>query len=67
MRLSGCARMPALMNPPPVLPSEILAWATLQRVCLTPWEVDVLLDLDAASLQAAQDLRDEKAPKGQTP
>lgn len=39
----------------PIPPSEYVAWATLSRVSLRPWEVRVLRAIDAAALRVAQE------------
>lgn len=37
----------------PIALSEIEAWCRLQCVTLTPWELDTLLEMDAAALNEA--------------
>ena len=46
------------MGATPIALADIVAWQTLMGVCLTPWEIDTLLQLDSAAL-AAQTTMDD--------
>ena len=37
----------------PLTQTDIASWCYLQRVTLTPWEVDTLIEIDAAALAAS--------------
>lgn len=37
-----------------IAPSEIVAWQDLFGVHLTPWELDMILDLDRIALRAGR-------------
>lgn len=49
------------MGPHPLTLTDIEAWCRLADVRLTPWELDTLIALDAASLRAAAEAQ-PKAP-----
>lgn len=49
--MSG-ARAPAVSGIGPIMISEIVAWQRAFRVRLTPWEIETLLDIDRAVIDA---------------
>lgn len=49
--LNAC-RPPSMGGVVCVPPSEILAWQQLHGVALTPWEVETLMAMDRAAVQA---------------
>lgn len=51
LQLSGQRQSGMATNP--IALTEIEAWCRLQRVTLTPWELDTLLEMDAAALNEA--------------
>jgi hypothetical protein len=46
----------------PITWIDIAAWCGLQRVQLTPWELDTLIELDAAALAVAAAHRAQASP-----
>jgi hypothetical protein len=56
------ASRPAGMGPAGIPPSEIVAWQTLCRLRLTPWECETLLAMDRAVLAELERQRTSKGP-----
>ena len=46
------------MGAAPIALADIVAWQTLMGVQLTPWEIETLLQLDAAALAAKTTMDD---------
>lgn len=51
------------LGPAPLTLTDIEAWSRLYRVQLSPWELDTLLQLDAACQGIAAEQRPPPAPK----
>jgi hypothetical protein len=58
------ASRPSGMAPAGIPPTELVAWQTLNRVRLTPWEVETLLAMDRAALN---ELERQRTAKGSPP
>lgn len=52
---------PSGMGVSAIPPSEILAWCSLYRVRLTPWEIETLQAMDRATISKHQQLKAKKA------
>ncbi len=64
-RLAGARR--SGMGLSPLTLTDIEAWCRLHGVTFTPWELDTLLDLDAAALSVAADNQRRQAPHSKPP
>lgn len=56
-------RMLGTFAPQPLSYSDILAWAMLYGVALTPWDVDVIRSLDATALSYFIEKQKKDQPK----
>lgn len=60
-------RASGMGGPAAISAADIVAWQTLSRVRLTPWEVDVMRALDGVALRAAQRQPDKVGPPPESP